>query len=312
MLLNRLLVICSFIVLINSCKNSDHLNGSFQLSVITDTTKASIGDLISYKIITQNIGDKYFEIEQPKILEPLELRNSKMIYDNQNKITGAEFVFSVWDTGMVTIPPITINLFNSDSLFDFAMNTDSIPIEVVSIVNLNGDQNMKPIKGPIPIKNKFPLKIFLLMLLLSIILYGLYFIYGKRDLEINNTIKINANKNPADKIALDKLQLLSTHSYDTKIKIKEFYIEISHILREYVENSVYIKSLEMTTEEITRNRDSFPFNKEEIDIWLDILNRADLSKYAKSNPERNACHDDLNAGKQFIINTTPSWKLLNE
>jgi len=68
----------------------------------------------------------------------------------------------------------------------------------------------------------------------------------------------------------------------------------------------------MTTEEITRNRDSFPFNKEEIDIWLDILNRADLSKYAKSNPERNACHDDLNAGKQFIINTTPSWKLLNE
>ena len=80
MLLNRLLVIFSFIVLINSCKNSDHLNRSFQLSVITDTTKASIGDLISYKIITQNIGDKYFEIEQPKILEPLEV-----IYDT-NKI----------------------------------------------------------------------------------------------------------------------------------------------------------------------------------------------------------------------------------
>ena len=76
MLLNRLLVICFFIVLINSCKNS-HLNGSFQLSVITDTTKASIGDLISYKIITQNIGDKYFEIEQQNIrtIRTAELKN---------------------------------------------------------------------------------------------------------------------------------------------------------------------------------------------------------------------------------------------
>ena len=70
---------------------------------------------------------------------------------------------------------------------------------------------------------------------------------------------------------------LYTHSYDTKIKIKEFYIEISHILREYVENSVYIKSLEMTTEEITRNRDSFPFNKEEIDYIILAHNIGDIT-----------------------------------
>ena len=90
------------------------------------------------------------------------------------------------------------------------------------------------------------------------------------------------------------------------------FLNISHILREYVENSVYIKSLEMTTEEISRNRDSFPFNKEEINRWLDILNRADLSKYAKSNPEKNICDDDLNAGKEFVINTASSWKVLND
>ena len=310
MLLNRLLLICFLIVLTNSCNNNDHFGGSFQLSVTTDTTRASIGDLISYKIITQNIGNKYFKIENPQFLEPLELRSTKLLYDKREKVTGAEFIFSVWDTGMVTIPPITVNLFNPDSLFDFAMETDSITIEVISLINVSGDQKMKPIKGPIPVENVLPIRILLLMILLSIILFGLYFIYGKRIRNKYDKGKVETYIDSADKIALNKLELLSKESYDTKIKIKEFYIKISYILREYVENSVYIKSLEMTTDEISRNRASFPFNMEEIDSLLDILNRADLSKYAKSNPEIDICDYDLKAGKDFIINTTSSWKVL--
>jgi len=312
MLIYRLLLIFSLIVLSNSCKNNEHLNGSFQLSVTIDTTRASIGDLISYKIITQNIGDKYFKIENPQFTEPLELRSSTLLYDKKEKVTGAEFIFSVWDTGMVSIPPITINLFNSDSLFDFAMETDSISIEVISIVNSTDNQEMKPIKGPIAVKNVFPIRMIILIILLLTILFGLYFIYGKRDANIYDEKKVETNIDPADIIALKKLESLSKESYDQTEKVKEFYIKISHILREYIENSVYIKSLEMTTEEIGRHRVSFPFNKEEIDNLLDILNRADLSKYAKSNPKKNICDYDLEAGKNFIINTTSSWKVLKK
>ena len=60
MLLKRILSICSLILLIISCSNSD-LNKSFQLSTTIDTTRASIGDLISYKVLTHNIGYKYFD-----------------------------------------------------------------------------------------------------------------------------------------------------------------------------------------------------------------------------------------------------------
>ena len=311
MIFKRLLLICSLIFFIESCSNSD-INGSFQLSATTDTTKASIGDLISYKIITHNIKDNYFEISQSEFSEPLELRDLKLLYDKRKRVKGAEFIFSVWDTGKVTIPPITINLFNADSIFDFAIETDSIVIEVVSLVDLTNNQNMKPIKGPMPIKTILPIRKISLILLLSIILYGLYYIYGKRIRNIDEEIKSKINIDPADKIALMKLDLLTRESDYTKINIKEFYVNLSYILREYVENSVYIKSLEMTTEEIIRNKDFFPFNNDDIDIWLDILNRADLSKYAKSNPNEKICIDDLNAGKNFIINTTSSWKILND
>ena len=83
MLLNILLLICSLIVLANSCKNSDQLDGSFQLSVTTDTASASIGDLITYKIITYNIGNKYFEIAWKHLLLTQILRGFLVHFQTQ-------------------------------------------------------------------------------------------------------------------------------------------------------------------------------------------------------------------------------------
>ena len=48
------------------------------------------------------------------------------------------------------------------------------------------------------------------------------------------------------------------------------------ILREYIENSVYVKSLEMTTDEIVKHRFSLPFNVKEIDGLLDRDNKNDI------------------------------------
>jgi len=78
-----------------------------------------------------------------------------------------------------------------------------------------------------------------------------------------------------------------------------------------VENSVYIKTLEMTTEEIKQYRSVIPFDRDQLGIWMDILQRADLSKYAKSDPEKMICHEDLVAGETFVKNTVPSWKIQN-
>ena len=311
MLLKRILSICSLILLIISCSNSD-LNKSFQLTTTIDTTRASIGDLISYKVLTHNIGNKYFDISKNEFSEPLELRNSKLLLDKKEKVIGAEFILSVWDTGKVTIPSMNINIYNSDSTFDFTIASDSIVIEVVSLVDITGNQSMKPLKGPLPIQTIFPLRIVSLILLLSIIIYGLYYFYGKRLDDLDDNIKSNPNIESADKIAFRKLDLLINESENTQLNIKEFYIDLSYILREYVENSVYVKSLEMTTEEIIRNKALFPFNDESLNIWIDILNRADLSKYAKSNPNKNVCRNDLDLSKNFIKDTTFAWKVLNE
>ena len=305
----KILFYIGLILFLYTCGKDESLNGSFQLSVSTDTSFAAIGDLIKFRVQTKSLGDNYLVIPQTQFNEPLELRHLEPLYNKNGKITGVDYVLSVWDTGMVVIPAIAVNVFKPDSTLDFIINTDSLEINVVSMVAKTGSQSMRPIKGPVPISRRWPIKTIILILLLIGILYGLYVIYSKRILTEYIEVEPVRSSRPADKKALEKLNDLKDSKYLQRGEIKEFYVQLSYILREYVENSVYIKTLEMTTEEIKQYRSVIPFDRDQLSIWMDILQRADLSKYAKSDPERMICHEDLAAGETFVKNTVPSWKI---
>ena len=305
----KILFYIGLILFLYTCGKDESLNGSFQLSVSTDTSFAAIGDLIKFRVQTKSLGDNYLVIPQTQFNEPLELRHLELLYNKNGKITGVDYVLSVWDTGMVVIPAIAVNVFKPDSTLDFIINTNSLEINVVSMVAKTGSQSMRPIKGPVPIPRRWPIKTIILILLLIGILYGLYVIYSKRILTEYIEVEPVRSSRPADEKALEKLNDLKDSKYLQRGEIKEFYVQLSYILREYVENSVYIKTLEMTTEEIKQYRSAIPFDRDQLGIWMDIMQRADLSKYAKSDPEKMICNEDLAAGKTFVKNTVPSWKI---
>ena len=301
----------TLILFLNTCGKDESLNGSFQLSVSTDTSSAAIGDLIKFRIQTEFLGDNYLAIPETQFNEPLEVRQLEPLYNENGKIAGIDYILSVWDTGMVVIPTIAVNVFKPDSTLDFVVNTDSLEINVVSMIAKTGSQSMRPIKGPVPVSRRWPMTTIILVLLLAGILYGLYVIYGKRIPTEHIEVETVQSSKPADEMALEKLNHLKGSKYLQRGEIKEFYVQLSYILREYVENSVYIKTLEMTTEQIKQYRSVIPFDRDQLGIWMDILQRADLSKYAKSDPEKMICHEDLAAGETFVKNTVPSWKIQN-
>ena len=299
------------IIILNACGKDESLNGSFKLYVSTDTSSAAIGDLIKFRIETEFLGDNYLVIPDTKFNEPLELRQLKPIYNENGKITGLDYILSVWDTGIVVIPTVMVNVFKPDSTLDFVMHTDSLEINVMSMVTKTSSQSMRPIKGPVPVFKRWPIATIILVLLLVGILFGLHFIYGKRMPAKDIEVETGPSNRLADEMALEKLNHLKDSTYIQRGEIKKFYVELSYILREYVENSVYIKTLEMTTEEIKLYKSEIPFDHDQLGIWMDILQRADLSKYAKSDPESMICHEDLTAGEAFVRNTVPSWKIQN-
>ena len=89
-------------------------------------------------------------------------------------------------------------------------------------------------------------------------------------------------------------------------KIKEYYSELTEIVRGYIERELKVPALENTTDEVLamikdfKNLDSIETSKETIKKLKDLLREADLVKFAKSKPLAIEIEDDRRDA-EFII-----------
>ena len=65
---------------------------------------------------------------------------------------------------------------------------------------------------------------------------------------------------------------------------KEYYSELSYIIREYIERKYFIHTLEMTTEDIEYCNYYLKLNKKYFKDIIEILKKADKVKYARDIP----------------------------
>ena len=72
---------------------------------------------------------------------------------------------------------------------------------------------------------------------------------------------------------------------DASLITKEYYSKLSYIIREYIEREYFIRTLEMTTEEIECCNDFLKLNKKYFKDIIEVLKKADKVKYARDIPE---------------------------
>ena len=97
--------------------------------------------------------------------------------------------------------------------------------------------------------------------------------------------------------AKNRLLYLDTNGFS-----KDFYFELSHITRQFVEKSFYIRALEMTTEEISENENIFNMNDDIFHEWVNLLQKADLIKFAKKSTPTLEMENDKNIAFNIINN----------
>ena len=185
--------------------------------------------------------------------------------------------------------------------------SDSFLINVKSIIT-DDSVELKDVKPPLPLHLKF-LDWFLPIAIIIVIVIIILLIS-----RISSKKPIFASKKkvtiPAHIIALKKLNKLKAQNLLSKGKIKKYYVEISWICREYLENRYKLPILEFTTTEIRRyfkqnniiQNDQFRHNA----IW--ILYQCDRVKYAKYIPplsEAEQIFDNL-------INIIDATKLIEQ
>ena len=297
-------------IILAAC-SQDYTGTSVQMTVELDTTYTTIGSPIFYLITVQLPQDKIVKFREWELEDPLEIRSSEFSTSGLENIGRYEIAF--WDTGKVVIPGIAITILNLDSSFAYDMTADTMFMEVVSITEQDpsfkqSGGGIMPIKDPVPVRIPLPWQTIILSILLLGILIAIGLIWKKRlKTDVSYEERPEYLKEP-DIIALEKLDNLDQSGLLEKGEIKEFYAQLSLILREYTENSLYIRTLEMTTEEIRENRPAFPYTDDQIASYFKILSGADMAKYAKHIAALDQCSQDMVLSKNIVKETIPYWK----
>lgn len=297
-------------IILAAC-SQDYTGTSVQMTVELDTTYTTIGSPIFYLITVQLPQDKIVKFREWELEDPLEIRSSEFSTSGLENIGRYEIVF--WDTGKVVIPGVAITILNMDSSFAYDMTADTMFMEVVSITEQDpsfkqSGGGIMPIKDPVPVRIPLPWQTIILSILLLGILIAIGLIWKKRlKTDVSYEERPEYLKEP-DIIALEKLDNLDQSGLLEKGEIKEFYAQLSLILREYTENSLYIRTLEMTTEEIRENRPAFPYTDDQIASYFKILSGADMAKYAKHIAALDQCSQDMVLSKNIVKETIPYWK----
>jgi hypothetical protein len=100
-------------------------------------------------------------------------------------------------------------------------------------------------------------------------------------------IKEKISIRPAHEIAFEKLEELRMAELWKKDRVKEHQTQLSFIVREYLENRYQIKALESTTAEITRDLNTAELEAKDVSELRDLLQIADLVKFAKAKPKED-------------------------
>jgi hypothetical protein len=106
---------------------------------------------------------------------------------------------------------------------------------------------------------------------------------------------------PPDVIASLELDRLIQEDLPRQGRVKEFYLRLTGIVREYIEGTTGLRAPEQTTEEFLREvRHSDRFDGSHAVRLQDFLEAADMVKYAAQQPNEDNISQSLSRAKEFI------------
>jgi hypothetical protein len=253
---------------------------------------------------------------------PLEMIESYKIDTTKNN-SRYQFIkkygLTQFDSGAYTIPKQKIVI--GDKVF----YTDSLRVDVQTISVDTTKQKLFDIKPMIAVEkasSKWWLYLLIGLLALTLVAFALYWlIWRKKPLTEEEEIALLPPYDRA-KMALKKLD---ESGYLQKEELKDYYSELTFIIRKYLDEKVYDRALESTTDELIgrlsmlRDANQIELSNDDIKNIETILKRADLVKFAKSAPDielakldRNTIDIEIDQVKEALPEPTEEEKLLNE
>lgn len=310
----------SIVLTLTLCIASGALSAQVQSSI--DSSKIKIGQEIKFKIEVVADTTDFVVFPEGQTFLPLEMIESYKI-DTTKKDANYRLIkqygLTQFDSGSYTIPRQKITI-GTKTFF-----TDSLSVVVSTIEVDTTKQGLYDIKPFIKVEKHSKshwLIILYVLLAIALVAFLLYwFIWRKKPLTEEDKIALLP---PYDRAKL-ALKQLDESTFLQNAELKDYYSELTFIIRKYLDEKVYDKALESTTDELIsrlhllNDARQIELSKEDILKLETILKRADLVKFAKSAPDvelakldRNTIDIEIDQVKEALPEPTEEEKLLNQ
>lgn len=272
------------------------------VSMKVDTTNIRIGEQIEYKISVASTGDILFPKLKLDSLGKVEVVEMLPVDTLKNKFEK-RYLLTSFDSGQYVIPQQSVLVNNKPFLID------SLLINVVTVKIDTTKQKMFPIKSIQREPKTFDDYKYLFWWLIPIfiiIAIILFFILRKKVKKEKPVVYVEPIKEALQRLKeLDEKELLKQN------KVKIYYSELTDIVRTYIEKDIKIPALESTTDELIdtiidfNESSELGISKETIKELKEVLQSADLVKFAKSKPIIEEIRGHRNISERILQSLKP-------
>lgn len=272
-----------------------------------DAVEILVGDQIKMFIEAKNTGNNTLQWATiPDTFNKLEIvergkidttkQGNTVIYKQRLLVTG-------FDSGLFKVPPFQFAVI-AGSGNAYTVNTDSFLVSVTT-VPVDTSKAFRGIKNIIAVKTDWkeylPWIIGGLVLLIGLIFLIRYLTKNKP----KPVIIPEAPKETLHEKTLRLLNELDAKQLWQKGNVKLYYIELTDILRSYIEQRFKTPAMELTTDELLSKSHDHKEMSKHYDELAQILHTADLAKFAKAQPLPYEHTQTLEQTKEFVNTTKP-------
>lgn len=271
-----------------------------------DTTFIKIGDQIKFTVTVETDSTDQVIFPEGQTFSPLETVEALKTDTTRNKdrmTLEKIYALTQFDSGSYKLPSQRIEIngkgYFTDSLI---VNVETVPVDTLN-------QKMYDIKDLMIVEKsnseiwKLVLGILAGLLILGGLLY--WFVWRKKPLTEAEKVALLP---PYDR-ALLELRKLENSKYLIQDEYKQYYTELTNIVRSYLEEDVHVAALESTTDELIsklemrKDAGELKLDDDTIGQFKRILQTADLVKFAKSKPPTTVAEEDRRSIEQIVIKT---------
>ena len=282
------------------------LGAQSRITTTVDSTHATVGDRITLSVTVEHAPGAQVAWPDSLDLAPFEVLAAQVAppaaADGVVR-SSATYTLAAFELGELEIPSFDVQVVGPDGETE-TLSTDAWVVEVLS-VGVDESGEIRDIRGPLAI----PLSLLrmLLLALAPLLLVALLYTLARRLRSRDEAAQPGrpALERPAHEIALEALAVLEASGMLERGEVKEYHIEVSDVLRTYVERRFRVDALEMTTREVLLGLERVGVDESFREGLAAFLDQCDMVKFARVRPGPEPSRQVLELGRRIVQRSVP-------